>query len=102
MVVSLYYSSLVASCFRYYWKVLHDENADEGVAFIGLNNPHLDPSLVDSADVKICPTIDNHLAMAVINDPDDVIAGVTYACTVEDAATMIPEIPDLGSLGLLN
>ena len=25
---------------RYYWKVVVDESANEGVAFVGLNNPH--------------------------------------------------------------
>ena len=35
---------------RYYWKILHDPVKGEGVAIIGINNPHLEVRSVCQSD----------------------------------------------------
>ena len=34
---------------KYYWKVVHDPSANQAVAFIGINNPHIET--VTGADI---------------------------------------------------
>lgn len=71
-----------------------------GVAFVGVNNPYLPAEDLEVA--KICPPLDNHPIMENIFYPDDISRGVLFACLVSDAAAVIPEIPELGDLGLLS
>lgn len=76
-----------------------DPAAGTGVAIVGLNNPHIGEDEI--AEHKICTPLENHPLMAEIDYPDSIEKGITYACTVEEAAKAISEIPDLGPLGLL-
>ena len=42
---------------------------------------------------RICEPIFNHPILKHVLYPDDIINGVVYACSVEDAKKVIPEIP---------
>ena len=83
---------------RYFWKVLIDEAANTGVAFLGVNNIYYKE---DVELLKICQERD-HPIMDNIFYPNDVERGVTFACAVPDAAAVIPEIPDFGDIGFLS
>ena len=70
-----------------------------GVALIGVNDPHMKESEIDS--VKICNPIKDHFLIEGLSKPDDIVKGVTFVCSVEDAKKVITEIPDLDITGLL-
>ncbi len=38
----------------YYWKVLHDPDRKEAVAFVGLNNPHVEKAPATLCENKYC------------------------------------------------
>ena len=85
--------------FRYFWKILVDPKANQGVAFVGVNNIHINENEIDS--FKLCPTLDNHPIMQDIANPDTITKGVLYACEVDEISDDFDEIPNLGNLGLL-
>ncbi|XP_059483449.1 uncharacterized protein LOC132201355 [Neocloeon triangulifer] len=79
-----------------YWKVLYDPLTKEGVAFVGSNNPYLDnpPGFVK------CTNVCDQLTW--LNwDPQNVTAGLSYCCEVNELAATVLEIPDLTVTGLL-
>jgi hypothetical protein len=78
--------------------VLHDPVTKKGVAFIGVNNPHI--SEAEIAEYKVCETLE-HAAMDEVFYPDDIERGVTFACHVNDIDKIFEEIPLLGDLELL-
>lgn len=84
---------------RYYWKVLYDSDAKTGVAFIGVNNPHIGTSEIEN--FKICTPLPSHPIMDSISKPNDIKNGVTFACTVDDLRAQFEEVPDFEVVGLL-
>ena len=76
-----------------------DEAANSGVALVGVNNPHL--SSGDISAHKVCSEISNHPMLSHVSNPNDIKKGIIYACRVEDVQAVFEEVPDLGSLGLL-
>ncbi len=76
-----------------------DENL--GVVLIGVNNPHLQDSDLES--YRICQEeIVDHPLLANVYDPDDIRKGIMVACSVAHAQKVIPEIPtDLTINGIL-
>jgi len=83
---------------RYYWKVMIDEEANAGVAVVGVNNPHL-TSIPD--DYYICPPIANHPILDNVFYQDNIERGVIWACRVEDLALVVEEVPELPPVDLL-
>merc|ERR1711936_1183656 len=77
--------------FGLYWKMVVDESENLGVVLIGVNNPHLREEEV--GQYRICQAIDNHPLLANVYYPDDIRRGIMFACSVEDARAVIPEIP---------
>ena len=59
----------------------------------------MNESEIDS--VKICNPIKDHFLIQDLSKPDDIVKGVTFACSVEDAKKIITEIPDLDITGLI-
>ena len=83
----------------YYWKVVVDEGANTGMAFIGVNNVHITSG--DISRFTICTT-QSHTIINGISNVNDIAKGVVYACLVDDAMDAIPEIPSsLRGLGRL-
>ena len=68
-----------------------DESQGLGVVIIGVNNPHLLDSETES--YRLCPEIKDHPLLENIYHPDNIIKGIMYACSVDDAQKVIPEIP---------
>ncbi len=77
---------------RFYWKLVLEPEANLGVVLIGVNNPHLSTNEVDNG-YRICDPIPNHPLLDKVNNINDIKEGVVYACSVEDAQNVIPEIP---------
>ncbi|CAB4067048.1 unnamed protein product [Lepeophtheirus salmonis] len=77
----------------YYWKVLYDPEANEAIAFIGLNNPY-----ERKAHNHICTNI---CAQTVFDDVDfyKFEAGYTMCCEVSQLRMSISSIPDLSKEG---
>ena len=38
--VDLYFNGVTIPCNKYFWKVIHDVEKNEAIAFIGINDPH--------------------------------------------------------------
>ena len=38
--VDLYYKDVTIPCNKYFWKVVHDVEKNEAIAFVGINDPH--------------------------------------------------------------
>lgn len=86
---------------RFYWKMVVDESEKLGVVVIGVNNPHLLDSDLES--YRLCPPIKDHPLLASVYHPEDVKKGIMYACSVADAQKVIPEIPtDVTVNGILS
>lgn len=84
---------------KYYWKVVTDPERKLGVAFIGVNNPHI--SEAEIPDYTLCNPIENHPIMADVFYANDIYKGVVYVCSVPDASKVIQEIPQLDIVGVL-
>ena len=83
----------------YFWKIVYEPETQLGVALIGVNNPHLDPEEVVSH--KICPEISDHPLILELSEPDSIIKGICYACSVPDAQKFITDMPQLEVVGVL-
>ncbi|CAB3370986.1 Hypothetical predicted protein [Cloeon dipterum] len=79
-----------------FWKVLYDPQTQEGVAFVGSNNPYLEnpPGFIKCTDV--CDQL-----TWLLWDPKNVTSGLSYCCEVNELAQTILEIPELTVSGLL-
>ncbi|KAA0186989.1 hypothetical protein HAZT_HAZT003032, partial [Hyalella azteca] len=80
------------------WKVVFDPSSNEAAAIVGVNNPYL-----KIVAPLLCPggSICDQLTWLHGINYSDYEAGAIYCCTVQDLATAIPNVPDLGSAGLL-
>lgn len=79
----------------YYWKVVYDAETDSGVAFIGLNDPHVTKPPTELCD-NVCssmPWVDWSIT--------ELDAGYMYCCSIESARKAIPSIPDLKPSSLI-
>ncbi|KAK2719766.1 uncharacterized protein LOC136037122 [Artemia franciscana] len=82
---------------RLFWKILHDEVENTAVAFVGINNPHLQ-AIPD--DYIICNSVCDQISF-VTWDITDILKGYTYCCTTQELKSAIPLVPELGNVGLL-
>ncbi|KAA0186987.1 hypothetical protein HAZT_HAZT003029, partial [Hyalella azteca] len=80
------------------WRVVYDPSSNKAAAIVGVNNPYLTaaPSMLCSGG-SIC----DQLTWLHDINYSDYEAGAIYCCTVQNLATAIPNVPDLGSAGLL-
>ncbi|XP_065345165.1 uncharacterized protein LOC135942784 [Cloeon dipterum] len=81
----------------FYWRVVYDETTQQGVAFVGLNNPYIDSP---GSDFYLCPDVCSQISW--INwDPSNQALGFAYCCEVGALAQFVEEIPSLTVTGLL-
>ena len=75
---------------KYYWKVVYNREANEAIAFVGLNNPHetKKPTLLCS------PNVCSKLSW-VDWSYDTLESGFMYCCRVEDLRENVAYVPDL-------
>ncbi|CAL4114337.1 unnamed protein product [Meganyctiphanes norvegica] len=78
------------------WKVVFEESSNKAAALVGINNPH-----IDMAPETLCTDICDQL-LWIDFDIEDLAHGYTYCCTVEDLRAVIPDVPDIGSVDLLD
>lgn len=83
---------------QHFWKVVIDPYTNRGVAFVGINNPYYIESY--SCNFKLCENICDKISWINWN-ADNLTAGFSYCCDVNDLSVYVNEIPDLHVLGLL-
>ena len=75
----------------YYWKIIYDEANDEGVAFLGLNNPH-------SLDVTNypCENVCNQISWLekYVPDIEEEEKGQMTCCAINELADVIDFKPN--------
>ncbi|KAF2366417.1 DNA/RNA non-specific endonuclease [Trinorchestia longiramus] len=79
------------------WKVVYDASTDNAAAVVGVNNPYLTSAPDMLCEGSLCEELTWLTGMNV----SDYTAGAMYCCAVQDLAVAIPNVPDLGSAGLL-
>lgn len=76
---------------KYFWKIVYDPLRKQGVALVGLNDPFV-KSIKKS--LKICKDITKQISW--LNwSPNNITAGISYACTVDALRKKVPTVPDL-------
>ncbi|CAB3363862.1 Hypothetical predicted protein [Cloeon dipterum] len=81
----------------FYWRVVYDETTQQGVAFVGLNNPYIDSP---GSDFYLCPDVCSQISW--INwQPTNQVLGYAYCCEIGALAQYVEEIPSLTVSGLL-
>lgn len=84
---------------RFFWKIIYDSMKNEGVAVVGVNNPHLKE--IDDSYI-LCPPLENASILSSVYHAEDIHKGYMYACRVEDLAFSVPELPQFEPMDLLN
>ncbi|XP_076299834.1 salivary endonuclease-like [Lasioglossum baleicum] len=82
---------------RFFWKVIYHRSTKRGTAFVGLNDPFIPHAL---PDVYLCNKIDRRITWLEWM-PQNITAGLSYACTVDDLRSRIPTIPRLDVVDIL-
>ncbi|XP_001353493.3 uncharacterized protein [Drosophila pseudoobscura] len=84
-----------------YFRVIIDRESREGIVLIGVNNPYASLDKIES-DYVLCEDI-GHLLSWVSWYKEDLHAGYSYACTVEDFTKVVKHLPldDLQTNGVL-
>lgn len=77
-----------------YWKIIYEPNQQLGTAFVGVNNPY------QAKHTKICNDVCNELEW-IRWDQNNVTAGISYCCTIDDLRKTVKTIPPLRVKGLL-
>ncbi|XP_047344273.1 uncharacterized protein LOC124946901 [Vespa velutina] len=82
---------------KFYWKIIYDPRSQKGTAFVGLNDPFI-KSITE--DIYICSDISSTIEWLDWR-PNDIKAGISYACTIDDLREAVPTIPKFKTIGLL-
>nr|KAF7435400.1 hypothetical protein H0235_003591 [Vespula pensylvanica] len=82
---------------KFYWKIIYDPRSKKGTAFVGLNDPFI-KSITE--DIYICSDISSEIKWLLWR-PNDIKAGISYACTVDDLRKAVPTIPKFQTVGIL-
>ncbi|KAF7408380.1 hypothetical protein HZH66_002917 [Vespula vulgaris] len=82
---------------KFYWKIIYDPQSKNGTAFVGLNDPFI-KSITE--DIYICSDISSTIEWLTWR-PNDIKAGISYACTIDDLREAIPTIPKFQTVGIL-
>lgn len=81
-----------------FWKVVHDEDGGQAVAFVGLNDPKADPA--DNPARSICrPDVCPDIRWASFKG--DAESGLMYCCAVDDLTRTVKTLPPIGTVSLL-
>eukprot|EP00095_Tigriopus_kingsejongensis_P006847 maker-scaffold176_size284796-snap-gene-0.14 protein:Tk06847 transcript:maker-scaffold176_size284796-snap-gene-0.14-mRNA-1 annotation:"duplex-specific nuclease" len=74
---------------KYFWKVVHNPQTNHAIAFVGMNDAHLDftPS-------RICSNVCDEVPRADW-DMDNLDSGYMYCCKVKDLRDTVDYVPDL-------
>ena len=77
---------------KYYWKIVYDQKKNQGVAFLGLNDPHSKD--VTDMDYLCKPNVCDQLGWFKENVPDTDVEekGHVECCSIEDLAKVVPNI----------
>ncbi|XP_026831080.1 uncharacterized protein LOC105281091 isoform X2 [Ooceraea biroi] len=89
--VRLHANSEVLSAPKFYWKVIYDPVSKRGTAFVGLNDPFIRSI---TYDVYLCTDISDKIKW-LDWEADDITAGISYACSVDDLRRAVPHMPKL-------
>ena len=73
----------------YYWKVVHNPDTNQAMAFVGVNNPYL-----TSSPTHKCTNVCDRLSW-VDWDRKDLDKGYMYCCDVQDFREYVEYLPDL-------
>lgn len=84
---------------KIYYKILVDRKTKNGIVLIGVNNPYLDLKEILS-DYVICKDVGDQVNW-VSWKKEDITAGYSYACDVNEFMAVVKHIPDLKVNGLL-
>lgn len=95
--VHLHANGAILSAPRFYWKVIYDPVSKHGTAFIGLNDPFVE-SVTD--DVYLCTDISGKIEW-LDWCANNITAGISYACSVDDLRRAVPVVPALDVIGIL-
>lgn len=95
--VHLHVRGAVLSAPRFYWKVIYDPVSKRGTAFVGLNDPFI-RWITD--DVYLCTDISGKIKWLQWQ-ADNITAGVSYACSIDDLRRAVPAVPMLDVIGIL-
>lgn len=77
-----------------YWKIIYDPKKQLGTAFVGVNDPYFDKH------PKICKDVSSEISW-LRWDQNNVTAGISYSCTVDDLRKTVKTIPSFIVKGLL-
>lgn len=95
--VHLHVDGAIVSAPKFYWKVIYDPLSKRGTAFVGLNDPFI-KSVTN--DVYLCRDISDKIKWLYWN-PRNIMAGISYACTVDDLRKAVPVVPMFEVIGIL-
>jgi len=80
-----------------YYKILIDQASLSGVVFIGVNNPHLTLTDIQTRGYIICPDVSNQINY--INwTRTNLRRGYSYACEVHEFTRVVPHIPAINNI----
>jgi hypothetical protein len=78
---------------KFYYKILIDKTENSGIAFIGVNNPHLTLDEI-LKDFIICTDVSNKINY--INwKKTDISRGYSYACEVNEFLKVVKHFPKI-------
>ncbi|XP_070507818.1 uncharacterized protein [Chironomus tepperi] len=80
-----------------YYKVLIHQETLSGVVLIGVNNPHLSLTDIQTRGYIICPDISNQINY-ISWTRTNLRRGYSYACEVHDFTRVVPHIPAINNI----
>ncbi|XP_014488252.1 PREDICTED: uncharacterized protein LOC106751719 [Dinoponera quadriceps] len=84
---------------KYFWKIVYDPLLKKGTAFVGLNDPFVE-SIADIKSLYLCTDVTKQIKW--LNwSPNNITAGFSYACSVNELRRKVSEIPNFHVTGLL-
>lgn len=82
---------------KFFWKIIYDPLTQKGTAFIGVNNPYI---VTITSDYFICNDISSQISWLTWT-PDNVKAGISYACEIDDLRKVVSTLPELEVVDIL-
>ncbi|XP_001858177.2 uncharacterized protein LOC6043286 [Culex quinquefasciatus] len=76
---------------KVFYKVLHDEWHDAGIALIGVNNPHATPEQIQQ-DYVFCEDVSDQIKWLKWK-PENILGGYSYACDVNEFNAVTKHLP---------
>lgn len=82
---------------KFFWKVIHDPATKRATAFVGVNDPWAEKI---TEDMFLCEDIAEKVKWLTWR-ADNLVKGVSYACTVDDLRKSVPTVPLLSVNNIL-